>query len=139
MPIYIDFLHVEDDSFSKEKLIKKIADQTLAEAPGAKMDFKVESSYRNMKYELVKDPKVVEVAIEAVRKAGLAPKKNIIRGGTDGARLSYQGLLTPNIFTGGHNFHSKQEWISVQDMQKAVDVIVQLVQIWQQRNSTVKT
>jgi len=72
----------------------------------------------------------VEHAVEAVRRAGITPIRNIIRGGTDGARLSYQGLLTPNIFTGGHNFHSRQEWISIQDMQKAVEVIVHLARIW---------
>ena len=66
----------------------------------------------------------------------LTPIKSLIRGGTDGSKLSYQGLLTPNIFTGGHNFHSRQEWISVQDMQKAVGVIVQLVQIWEEKSRT---
>ncbi|MCI0494035.1 peptidase T, partial [candidate division KSB1 bacterium] len=69
-------------------------------------------------------------ALEAVRRSGIEPKRSIIRGGTDGAKLSFEGLLTPNIFTGGHNFHSKLEWISIEDMCKAVDVIVNLVQIW---------
>jgi len=105
----------------------------VAEYPGAQLNFEVIESYRNMKYEIEKNPKVVEYALEAVRRSGIEPKKNIIRGGTDGARLSYKGLLTPNIFTGGHNFHSKLEWISVQDMQKAVDVIVNLVKIWAEK------
>ena len=87
-----------------------------------------------MKNKLDEDPKVVDYAMEAVRRAGIEPVKNPIRGGTDGARLSYQGLLTPNVFTGGHNFHSKQEWISVQDMQKAVEVIVELVQVWEEKS-----
>lgn len=113
-----------------EDFLKKLADQVLTEYPEAKLEFKVEESYRNMKYKLAEDPKVVEYALEAVRRSGIEPKKNIIRGGTDGSKLSFAGLLTPNIFTGGHNFHSKLEWISVQDMQKAVDVIVNLVKIW---------
>jgi len=116
-----------------EQLLKELTDQVIEDYPGAKLDFKVEESYRNMKYKLAEDPKVVEYALEAVRRSGVEPKKNIIRGGTDGAMLSYQGLLTPNIFTGGHNFHSKQEWISVQDMQKAVEVIVNLIQIWAEK------
>ena len=90
--------------------------------------------YLNMKYKLDEDPKVVEYALEAVRRAGLKPKLNIIRGGTDGARLSYEGLLTPNIFTGGHNFHSKLEWISIQGMEKAVDTLLNLVKIWVEKS-----
>ena len=117
----------------KEDFLKKLADQAVAEYPGARLNFEVIESYRNMKYKIDKDPNVVEYALEAVRRSGIEPKKNIIRGGTDGARLSYKGLLTPNIFTGGHNFHSKLEWISVQDMQKAVEVIVNLVKIWAEK------
>ena len=116
-----------------EALLRELADKVMAKHPKAKMDFKIDEYYRNMKYKLDEDPKVVEYAVEAVKRAGLTPIRNIIRGGTDGARLSYDGLLTPNIFTGGHNFHSRQEWISVQDMHKAVDVIVRLIQIWQER------
>ena len=116
-----------------EALLRELADKVMAKHPKAKMDFKIDEYYRNMKYKLDEDPKAVEYAVEAVKRAGLTPVRNIIRGGTDGARLSYDGLLTPNIFTGGHNFHSRQEWISVQDMHKAVDVIVRLIQIWQER------
>ncbi|NOY60878.1 MAG: peptidase T [Calditrichaeota bacterium] len=118
----------------KETYLKKLADKVLAEHPKASLDFKVDEYYRNMKYKIDQDPKVVEYALEAVRRAGIEPVKNIIRGGTDGARLSYDGLLTPNVFTGGHNFHSKQEWISIQDMQKAVEVIVNLVQVWVEKS-----
>jgi len=116
-----------------EALLRKLADQIVAEYPEAKLDFEIVESYRNMKYKINEDPKVVEYAMVAVKRAGINPQKSSIRGGTDGARLSYQGLLTPNIFTGGHNFHSKLEWISVQDMQKAVDVIVNLVKIWAEK------
>jgi tripeptide aminopeptidase len=113
-----------------EEMLRILADKVMAKHPRARLDFQVEEPYRNMKYKIDEDPRVVEYAMEAVRCAGLEPKLHMIRGGTDGARLSYQGLLTPNIFTGGHNFHSKLEWIAVQDMQKAVEVILHLVQIW---------
>lgn len=110
-----------------EAFLKKLAEKVVAGYPKAQLEFKVEESYRNMKYKLDEEPKVTEYALEAVKRSGVEPIKNIIRGGTDGARLSFEGLLTPNIFTGGHNFHSKLEWISIQDMQKAVEVIVNLV------------
>jgi len=115
-----------------ETYLKNLTEKVVAEYPKASFDFKVEESYRNMKYKLDKESKVTEYALEAVQRSGIKPIKNIIRGGTDGARLSYEGLLTPNVFTGGHNFHSKLEWISIQDMQKAVEVIVNLVRIWEE-------
>jgi tripeptide aminopeptidase len=118
----------------KEHFLKLLSDNVLTRYPKAMMEFEVIEFYRNMKYQLDKDPKVVDYALEAVERAGITPKKNLIRGGTDGARLSFMGLLTPNIFTGGHNFHSKQEWISVQDMQKAVDTIVELVKVWEEKS-----
>jgi tripeptide aminopeptidase len=116
-----------------EAFLRELTGEVMERHPKAKMDFKIDEYYRNMKYKLDEDPMVVEYAVEAVKRAGLIPVRNIIRGGTDGARLSYDGLLTPNIFTGGHNFHSRQEWISVQDMHKAVDVIIQLIQIWEEK------
>ncbi len=113
-----------------EQFLKDLIDDVMKNYPSAKLNFTVEESYRNMKYRLDKAPQVVESALEAVRRSGIEPKRSIIRGGTDGAKLTFEGLLTPNIFTGGHNFHSKLEWISIEDMCKAVDVIVNLVQIW---------
>ena len=121
----------------KEQFLKELSDKVISTHPKATMKFKVNEYYRNMKYELDKDPKVVEYALEAVERAGIKPIRNFIRGGTDGAQLSYKGLLTPNIFTGGHNFHSRQEWISVQDMQKAVEVILNLVQVWVEKSKSV--
>ena len=118
----------------KEKYLKELCNEVFQKYPKASFDFKIDEYYRNMKYKLDEDPRVVNYALEAVERAGLKPIKTLIRGGTDGARLSYMGLLTPNIFTGGHNFHSKQEWISVQDMQKAVDVIVELVKVWNEKS-----
>ena len=123
-----------DGLIEKENLLQELSENVLKKYPKAKLDFKVNESYRNMKYELDKDPKVVEYAIEAVKRTGIKPIKNIIRGGTDGARLSFEGLLTPNVFTGGHNFHSKEEWISIQDMQNAVNVIINLIQVWEEKS-----
>ncbi|MBC8180748.1 peptidase T [candidate division KSB1 bacterium] len=116
-----------------ETYLRDLTEKIVAEHPKASFDFKIEESYRNMKYKLDEQPKVTEYALEAVQRSGIKPIRNIIRGGTDGARLSYNGLLTPNIFTGGHNFHSKLEWISIQDMQKAVEVIINLVRIWEEK------
>ena len=96
----------------------------------AVIELNISHQYKNMRLKLEENPKVVEYALEAVQRAGLKPELQIIRGGTDGAKLCYQGLLTPNIFTGGHNFHSKREWISIQDMKKAVKTLIELVQIW---------
>ena len=114
----------------KEDFIKNIVDSVAEKYPKACIDFKVIEFYRNMKLVLDKHPEVVEKAIKAVEMSGLAPQKNIIRGGTDGARLSYMGLPTPNLFTGGSNFHARQEWIAFEDMQKASEVIVNLMKIW---------
>jgi tripeptide aminopeptidase len=121
----------EDEGLkNKEETLKMLAEKTVRDFPGSSFTFEVEESYRNMRHVLEKHPIVVEKAMSAVRMAGLQPKLQSIRGGTDGARLSYMGLPTPNLATGGHNYHSKLEWISIQDMKKAVEVIVNLVTIW---------
>jgi tripeptide aminopeptidase len=114
----------------KEAFLQKIVDRTAAKHPKAKIDFKVIESYRNMKTILDQHPEVLDKAVKAVEMAGLKPVKNIIRGGTDGARLSFMGLPTPNIFTGGSNFHSKYEWIAYEDMLKGAEVIVHLMTLW---------
>ncbi len=122
------------------KLVSKIAhlneirDKIAAEYPKAKVDLKIKEQYENMHVKIEEDPKVVDYAMEAVKCAGITPKLQIIRGGTDGARLCFKGLLTPNIFTGGHNFHSKLEWISIQGMENAVDTLVNLVKIWVEKS-----
>ncbi len=122
----------EDGLQEKEEYLEKLAGEVVAGYPRATFSFKVDKSYRNMRYKLDGEPRVTEYAVKAVERAGLQPITNVIRGGTDGARLSYMGLLTPNIFTGGHNFHSKLEWVSVEDMLKASEVIVRLVQVWEE-------
>lgn len=119
-----------------EKELKTICDRVMSNYPKASLSFDVQESYRNMKYQIDKEPVVVDHAVEAVERAGLKPIRNMIRGGTDGSRLSYDGLLTPNLFTGGHNFHSRQEWISVQDMNKATETIIHLVQIWAEKSDS---
>ncbi len=118
----------------REKLLAHIARELSDKYNPASVEMEVKESYRNMKYKIDEHPEVVEYALEAVRRSGLEPKKNLIRGGTDGARLSYMGLPTPNVFTGGHNFHSQKEWISIQDMEKAVETIVNLLQIWEEKS-----
>jgi tripeptide aminopeptidase len=111
--------------------LKELAAQVVAAHPGSKFEMKVHEQYRNMKEILVSYPFVSDYAEEAMKRAGLTPKRNIIRGGTDGSRLSFMGLPCPNIFTGEMAIHSKLEYVSVQDMEKAIDTLVELVQIWE--------
>ena len=116
----------------KEALVERLAREAVAAHPGARIDVAIEEQYRNMKEVLDHHPDVVEHAREAIRRAGLEPRTRPIRGGTDGSRLSFMGLPTPNIFAGEHNFHSRLEWVSVQDMEKAVEVIVNLCRVWEE-------
>ena len=118
----------------KEKLLEKLARETVADYPEpARVEYRIEESYRNMKEVLDRHPQAVEAAEEAIRRAGLELRMQPVRGGTDGARLSFMGLPTPNIFAGEHNFHSRYEWVSTYDMHKAVEVIVELCRVWEER------
>lgn len=117
-----------------EQMLEKIVKSVVANYPQARYDFVVTNQYRNMKQILDKNPEIVANALEAISRAGLEPVLSSIRGGTDGSRLSYMGLPCPNIFAGEHAFHSKYEWVSVQDMQKAVDTIVHLCMIWEEKS-----
>jgi tripeptide aminopeptidase len=114
----------------KERLLESICRDVGARHPRASIRVEVKESYRNMRYDLERDPRVVAHALEAVRRAGVEPILSSIRGGTDGARLTARGLLTPNIFAGGQAFHSKEEWVAVSTMEKAVEVILHLAAIW---------
>ena len=105
----------------------------MARFPGSRLDISIEESYRNMREVLDRHPEVIRYAHDAVRRAGLDVKSRSIRGGTDGSQLSFMGLPAPNIFAGEHNFHSRLEWVSVQDMEKAVEVIVHLCRIWEEQ------
>jgi len=115
---------------TKEAALEALAREVAKEFPGARVEVAVEESYRNMREVLDRHSEVVEQAREAIRRAGLEPRSHPIRGGTDGSRLSFMGLPTPNLFAGEHNFHSRLEWVSVQDMEKAVEVIVNLCRVW---------
>ena len=117
----------------KERWLESLAREVVAAVPGASLESRVEESYRNMREVLDQHPLVVECAREAIRRAGVQVRERSIRGGTDGSRLSFMGLPTPNIFAGEQNFHSRLEWVSVQDMEKAVDVIVELARVWEER------
>jgi len=114
----------------KETFLSNLARATAADWPGAAVEIRVEESYRNMREVLDRFPNVVAHAREAIRRAGLEVREHPIRGGTDGSKLSFMGLPTPNLFAGEHNFHSRLEWVSVRDMAKAVEVIVHLCAIW---------
>ena len=117
----------------KEDFLARLAQETVAAFPGAAVETRVEESYRNMREVLDHHPEVVENAREAIRRAGIETRERPIRGGTDGSKLSFMGLPTPNIFAGEQNFHSRLEWVSVQDMEKAVEVILHLGTIWEEK------
>ncbi len=117
----------------KEDLLERIMKEVLSRYPGSHAELSVVEQYRNMKEVLDRHPLVVSLAEEAIRRAGLEPIRRSIRGGTDGARLSFMGLPCPNIFAGEHAFHSKQEWVSVQDMEKAAETLVHLAALWAER------
>lgn len=112
-----------------EETVKKM----LAAYPNSTYSLEIKAQYRNMKQVLDQHPQIVEYGIEAIESAGVLAKQQSIRGGTDGSRLSYMGLPCPNIFAGEHAFHSKQEWVSVQDMEKAVQTIINIATIWEEK------
>lgn len=124
----------EEGLKTHEAFLEDIVQRILKHYPKSGYEFIVTQQYRNMKNILDQNPKIVEYALEAIRKSGMEPVLSSIRGGTDGSRLSYMGLPCPNIFAGEHAFHSKHEWVSVQDMQKAVDTIVHLCCIWEEKS-----
>ena len=122
--------------FDNEKLMEKgdilrgVVARVLRNYPNSKADIKIFEQYRNMKSVLDARPEIVENAKEAIRRAGLTPNLGSIRGGTDGSRLSFMGLPCPNLFAGEQAIHSRHEFVSVQDMEKAVETIVHLAAIW---------
>ncbi|MEW5765083.1 MAG: peptidase T [Acidobacteriota bacterium] len=118
------------DLEEREEDLRRLARETEEAFPGCRVEVNVQESYRNMKVVLDRFPEVVGLAEEAVRRAGLQPKLGFIRGGTDGARLCFMGLPTPNIFAGGVNFHGYQEWVSLEWMAKATETFVHLARLW---------
>jgi tripeptide aminopeptidase len=123
----------EEGLKEKEALLEGIVKDVMKDFPRSTYRFEVSEQYRNMKQVIDRHPHIVEYAIEAIRRAGLRPMRTAIRGGTDGSRLSFMGLPCPNIFAGEHAFHSRLEWVSRQDMEKAVQTIVHLAMIWEER------
>ncbi len=125
--------------FTTEKLeqheaeLKSIMEAVLKNYPNSSADFEVKEQYRNMKIVLDNHPQIVQYAEEAIRRLGYDPVKKPIRGGTDGSRLSFMGLPCPNIFTGMQGIHSVKEWVSIKDMEEAVEMIVNICQIWEEK------
>jgi tripeptide aminopeptidase len=117
----------------KEALLESIVKDVMKDFPRSSYRLEIKPQYRNMKQVIDRHPEIVDYAMEAIRRAGLKPVKTSIRGGTDGSRLSFMGLPCPNIFAGEHAFHSRLEWVSVQDMEKAMQTIVHLTMIWEER------
>ncbi len=124
----------DDDKLAEHvALLRATAEKVVASEPRARLDVKVEEQYPNMRVHLERHPDVVAIAEQAVRLEGFEPKRVPARGGTDGSILSARGLPTPNLFTGGNEYHSVREWASVQDMASAAAVAVRLVGLWSER------
>jgi tripeptide aminopeptidase len=129
----VDFIardHEDDLLEQHVQLLRDLAGRIAEREPRAHLEIERRDSYRNMRPYIEKHPRVVEAALEAIRRAGVEPKLTITRGGTDGAVLSSRGLPTPNLFTGGQEYHSVREWASVQDMGAAASTIVELAGVW---------
>ena len=132
----VDFIARDHDDALLERhveLLRELVEGVAAREPRAALEVEVRDSYRNMRPYIEESPRVVEAALEAIRRAGVEPRMAITRGGTDGAVLSARGLPTPNIFTGGQEYHSVREWASVQDMAAAAATVVELAGVWAER------
>jgi tripeptide aminopeptidase len=116
------------------KTLEDIIQKIMAAYPGSTYELKIKEQYRNMKKVLDHYPQVLEYGVLAIERAGIIAKRQSIRGGTDGSRLSLMGLPCPNVFAGEHAFHGKQEWASVQDMEKAVETIINIAMIWEEKS-----
>jgi len=116
-----------------EDYLKELVDKTVAAFPGSDSTFKVIEQYRNMKNVLLQYPEIEDNALEALKRLDVKALQHPIRGGTDGSRLSYMGLPTPNLFAGGHNFHAVTEYVAIQDMEMATKTIAEICQIWEEK------
>jgi tripeptide aminopeptidase len=125
----------DENLLNHEDELRALLKDVLKNYPRSTADFKVTEQYRNFKKILDQHPQVIEYAVQAIGRAGIEARPSAIRGGTDGSRLSYMGLPCPNIFAGEHAFHSKLEWVSVQDMQKSAETIIHLVRIWEENGA----
>ena len=117
-----------------EERLRSLLNETVSEFTGISTDFIIQEQYRNMREILDQNPQVMAYAEEAYRRAGMQPINMSVRGGTDGSRLSFMGLPCPNLFTGEMGIHSKQEYVSVQDMEKSVETLVHLAQVWEEKS-----
>ena len=125
-----------DDLLLEEhgKTLEAIVKQVMENYPKSTYELRIKEQYRNMKKVLDQHPQVLEYGVLAIERAGIQAKRQSIRGGTDGSRLSLMGLPCPNVFAGEHAFHGKQEWASVQDMEKAVETIINIAAIWEEKS-----
>jgi tripeptide aminopeptidase len=111
-------------------MLEQIAAELRLKHPRATIDIRIVEQYRNMRDGLAREPRALALALEATRRAGMEPRQTVIRGGTDGSRLTALGLPTPNLSTGEHNPHSPLEWTSVEELEKAVAVLIELAKAW---------
>ncbi len=125
-----DFIDAKLEEF--ENKLEELCKSAVEAFPGAKYEFKVIQQYRNMKNILDQHPEIENNALESLKRLGISPIQSAIRGGTDGSRLSFMGLPTPNLFAGGHNFHAYTEYVAIQDMEASVKNIVTLIQVWEE-------
>lgn len=119
----------------KADKIREYAARACEQWPGSKAEVEIKQYYRNMKYDLAKEPRAMDYALEAIKRVGIEPHRGSIRGGTDGANLSARGLPTPNIFTGEQSFHGYTEWICIKDMELATDAMLQIIDVWREKES----
>jgi len=119
----------------KAEQIRKFAEQACEKWPGSSFRMEIKEYYRNMKYDLAKEPRAMDYALEAVKRTGLEPIRGSIRGGTDGSTLSAKGLPTPNIFTGEQDFHGYGEWVCVKDMELATETLLRIIEVWTEKES----
>lgn len=132
----IDFIirdHATANLEKHENELEEIVKAVIADYPNVTYTFETKEQYRNMKEILDQYPKIMEIGLEAIQRAGMKAERRSIRGGTDGSRLSFMGLPCPNIFAGGHAFHGKMEWVSKQDMEKAVKTILHVATLWEEK------
>lgn len=125
----------DEELHEREESLMQAIRAVESEFPSLNVTVEIQESYRNMRRKLEEDPRVLDHAFEAVRRMGLTPQRKAIRGGTDGARLSFMGLPTPNLFAGGQNFHSVQEWVSLEWMVAAVECVLNLLTVWVERSA----
>lgn len=134
--VTIDFIvrdHLTGNLQKHENELEELVKNIVSQFPNVSYTFEIKEQYRNMKEILDQFPLIMEIGLEAIERAGMKAEKRSIRGGTDGSRLSFMGLPCPNVFAGGHAFHGKMEWVSIQDMEKAVKTILHIATLWEEK------